>query len=181
MSLDPPDPRRPSLVRQLLVRARSGTRAPAERARQGATIEESRWPAFALAGLLTLAPLLTIGGAAVAERRTRAQIDGLAHEVEPKLLAGGQANTARARLRTLLATPTLGTTLDGLARALPSDAALASAERAADGRLRVEVAAPDPDRLRAALRRDPATSRLRDTGQQRGEGAMVVTLEERAP
>ena len=182
MPLAPPDPPRPSLVRQLLEHARAGRPRPAKSAPRTSNRRSAgpSWPPFALAGLLTLAPLLTIGGAAIAERRTRAQIEGLAQEAEPKLAAARELDLAQVRLRGLLAMPTVGTSVNALARALPGDAALASVGRAANGTLAIEVAAPDPDRLRAALRRDPATSRLRDTGQRRGDGAMLVTLEERA-
>ncbi|HWK35526.1 MAG TPA: hypothetical protein VNR91_04620, partial [Sphingomonas sp.] len=95
-----------------------------------------------------------------------------------KLAAADERAAARATLAPLLARPTLGATLEGMARILPAESHLVRAERGADGRLAIDVAAPDPDRLRAVLRRDPVTQGLRDTGQRRGDGAMIVTLED---
>ncbi|MEI9851845.1 MAG: hypothetical protein WDN24_14570 [Sphingomonas sp.] len=76
--------------------------------------------------------------------------------------------------------PTIGATLDALARALPPEASLIRAGRDAQGLLTVEVAAPDPDQLRAAIRRDPLLAALRDTGQRQQEATMIVTMRERA-
>lgn len=183
MPPDVPDANRPSLVRQLLrgIGARTGSsrtrRAGTERAKATVAPTGRPWAPILLATLLALAPLLTIAGAAVAERRTRAQIAGLQREAEPILRAAEDVQAGRSRLRTLIGRPTLGRTLDALARALPSEATLVRTERRQDGALRIEVAAPDPDRLRAALRRDAATASLRDAGQRRGEGVMIVTFE----
>ena len=52
------------------------------------------------------------------------------------------------------------------------------AERGRDGLLEIDVSAPDPDKLRAALRAEPALARLRDAGQQRGELMMTVSFKE---
>jgi hypothetical protein len=136
--------------------------------------------AAAVALLLALAPLLTIAGAYATARSIRGETAALAREAEPKLAAAREAEAGRTALRQLLATPTLGATLDGLARALPPESLVTSAERRADTTLTVEVATADPDRLRASLRRDPATAGLRDVGQRRGESTMLVMLEERA-
>lgn len=136
--------------------------------------------AMAVALLLALGPILTIAGAYATARGIRAETAALAREAAPKLAAAREAEDARTELRALLATPTLGATLDGLARALPVEATATSAERRADGTLTVEVATADPDRLRAALRRDSATAGLRDAGQRRGDSAMLVMLEGRA-
>lgn len=135
--------------------------------------------AAAVALLIALAPLLTIAGAYATARSIRAEAAAIAREAEPRLAATREAEAGRTALRKLLATPTLGATLDGLARTLPPESTVTSAERRADATLAVEVATADPDRLRTALRRDPATVGLRDAGQQRGESAMLVMLEGR--
>jgi hypothetical protein len=86
---------------------------------------------------------------------------------------------ARKRLQIVLAQPGIGATLAGLARALPSESIVRRVARDEGGVLTVEVATSDPDRLRAALRRDPVTSRLRDVAQQGGLAGLIVTLEAR--
>ena len=45
------------------------------------------------------------------------------------------------------------------------------------GRLALEIATADPDRLRTALRRVPTLARLRNTGQRQADAAMIVLLE----
>ena len=137
----------------------------------------SWWPAVALAVLIAGGPGVTIVAAALLADRVRSETFALEREEAPRLAAVRVQEAARAELRPLLARPGMITMLDGLARALPQDASVASASADAGGALRVEVLAPDPDRLRAALRRDPATAGLRNTGQRRGDGGMLVALE----
>jgi hypothetical protein len=131
--------------------------------------------AVAIGTLIVAGPLLTIVGARVIEDRVQAET--MALERSPAVVATRAAEARRGVLRTLLSRPGLAATLDGIARVFPPEASLTFAERDERGVLRIEVAAPDPDRLRAALRREPATASLRDAGQRRGEGAMLVTLE----
>lgn len=132
----------------------------------------------AVAVLLAAAPALTWAGALWTEAHVRRDIAAIERTAAPRLATVAATRQARQELATILDTPGVAATLDGLATALPTGATLRSAGRAADHRLAVEVAAPDPDRLRAALRRAPQTARLRDTGQRRGDGAMLVALEE---
>lgn len=130
----------------------------------------------AIAGLLALVPLaviaiatlLAIGTEDRTAARTRTEAVALARIAEAQ------------RLRTVLRRPTVGATLEALARALPAEARLRRVARNADGALVVEVATADPDRLRAALRREPLTAGLRDVGQQGGPGGLLVTLEDRS-
>lgn len=136
------------------------------------------WRAAAgVALLLALAPLLTQAAAWWSERRVVGEIAALSRTAAPQLAAAREHAAARATLDALLARPTLGSTIEALARVLPAEASVARAGWV-DGRLAIEVAAPDPDRLRAALRRDPTTVGLRDAGQRQGDGAMLVALEE---
>ena len=85
---------------------------------------------------------------------------------------------ARAELGRAAARPAIGVTLDALAGALPPDAALARVERTRQGMLELDIATPDPDALRAAVRRVPEFARLRDTSQRRTDAAMIVSMRE---
>ena len=144
----------------------------------GRTGSRGGWRAgIGVAMLLALAPLLTLAGAWWNERQVRGETAALARAAAPQLAAAREREAARAMLAALLARPNLGVTIESLARVLPAEATLAKAEWS-EGRLAIEVAAPDPDRLRAALRRDPTTAGLRDAGQRQGDGAMLVALEE---
>lgn len=126
--------------------------------------------------LLAAGPLLTIGGAAVLRADARAEARRLDATAAPRAAAARASAEARAALAPVLARPSIGQTLEALARALPEEARLARAERTAQGALEVDIAAPDPDAVRAALRRDPALAGLRDVTQRRGEGAMIATF-----
>lgn len=132
----------------------------------------------AVALLLAAAPAVTWAGARWTEARVRRDIAALERTARPRIAAIAAIREARQQLDAVLDTAGVAATLDGLAGALPAGATVTRAGRGADHRLSVEVAAPDPDRLRAALRRAPATARLRDTGQRGGDGAMLVALEE---
>lgn len=138
----------------------------------------SRAAGAGVALLLMLAPVATITGARLMADRAATRAAALEARAQPAMAAGERAERARDLLRGAIARPGVGVTLDGLARALPPEATLVSATRDPTGALTIEVAAIDPDRLRAALRRDPATAGLRDAGQQRGAGGMTVTLVE---
>ncbi len=134
--------------------------------------------ALLTAALIVAGPLATLAGAHWLTRETRRETAALAAQAAPLVAT----RTARERARALLAAswsnPTLGTTIEAVARVLPPEASLLRTERLADGRLVLEVAAPDPDRLAAALRREPALAGLRATAQLPGDGAMRVTLEQ---
>lgn len=137
-----------------------------------------RRAAIVVAVLLTLAPLATLLGAKLMTAGIRNDMALLAQAQGARIAAAEAQQAQRRVLAKLLDRPTLGTTLEGLARALPRDTLLVRAGRDDDGRLRIEASAADPDRLRAALRRDPATARLRDAGQRRGDAALVVAMAE---
>ena len=137
--------------------------------------------AAAIAVLIALGPLATIAGAewlAAHERRETVQ---LRNQLEPRLAAQRGASDARAEMAGTVQRPALGTTLEALARGLPADATLARVERTAKGALELDVIAADPDKLRAALRRDPALARFRDTSQRQIDATMVVSLREERP
>lgn len=173
-------PIRPSLFDRAVGaarRERAPTPTPAPRKPRPAIDRES----LLLAAAILATPLLTWAGAAVLT--TRAQDEGatIARAAEPQVARQATAQRARALLTPAWRTPTLGATLESIARALPSDAALLRAERDGAGNLSIEVAAPDPDRVVAALRRDSVLAGLRATAQARadGDGRMHVTLEQR--
>ncbi|WP_326525687.1 hypothetical protein [Sphingomonas sp.] len=133
---------------------------------------------IAVALLLAAAPLVVWAGARWTQAGVVRDAAAIRATAAPRLALIDARGQAHAELDALFDRPGVAATLDALARALPSGAMLVRAGRGADGRLAAEVSAADPDRLRAALRRHPATQRLRDTGQRRGDAAMLVTLEE---
>jgi hypothetical protein len=167
--LTEPTPQTPSLAERVFARLRrSGGDFPAG----------GGWRfGVALAVLLAAGPVATLVGARIAENRALAAGAALTRTAAPRLEEARAHMAARDTLAPLLSRPTLGATLEGLARALPPENSLVRAERGEDGRLSIDVASPDPDPLRAALRREPVTQGLRDAGQRGGDGAMVVTFE----
>lgn len=140
---------------------------------RSATPATYRWPA-AFALLLAAGPALTWAGATLAEHRIRVQTAALASQAEPRLARTRGDAATRAAWAPLLDRPGVGALLERLAAALPADDRLASVSD--DGTLEVAVLSADPDALRAALRRDPLLAQLRETGQQRGDAAIRVTL-----
>ena len=142
-------------------------------AARGLRFDRSMRLALAIALLLAAAPALTLAGARMLEGRVRADIAARARD------AADSRNGAGTSLARLVARPGVGGTVEALARAMPEDARLVSVERDASGGLRVELAAPDPDRVRAALRASPDTRAVRDAGQRGADGAMIVAFEDR--
>lgn len=136
------------------------------------------WIAGAVAALIAAGPLATILGANLLAGGIGKDVQHLREQAAPRAAAAQAAAKERAALVALLRQPGVGASLEALARALPADAALVRVERNAAGLLEVDLTAPDPDRLRAALHREPALARLRDTGQQQGELAMTISLRE---
>ncbi|KQM87572.1 hypothetical protein ASE67_07730 [Sphingomonas sp. Leaf23] len=128
-----------------------------------------------LAAAILATPLLTWGGAAVLTARAQEEGRAIAHRAAPRIAEQAAAQRARVLLQQAWRLPTLGTTLEATARALPKDAALLRVERDGAGQMSMQVVAPDPDRVVAAL---PG---LRATAQARtdGDGRMRVTLEQR--
>lgn len=137
------------------------------------------------AALLALAivatPLVTLAGATLLTARVRDEAAVLSRSAAPIVADRRAGQQARALLGLAWGQPTLGTTVEAIARALPQDAALLRAERSAAGTVSVELLAPDPDRVLASLRRDPVLASLRATAQARadGDGRMRITLEQR--
>lgn len=132
--------------------------------------------AAGLAALIALGPLATIVGAGLIERGAQAEAARLAAQAAPRLKAEARALDARAVLRDAARDSGVAVWLDRLAVAIPADARVARMGKAADGGLEIEIIAPDPDLLRAALRRDPALAGLRETGQRRAGAMIAVTL-----
>uniref|UniRef100_UPI0013DE5265 hypothetical protein n=1 Tax=Sphingomonas sp. 2R-10 TaxID=3045148 RepID=UPI0013DE5265 len=138
--------------------------------------------AAALVALAIVAtPLATLGGATLLTARVRDDAAALNRRAAPRAADHGTRQRARALLATAWRQPALGTTVEAIARALPPDAALLRAERSGAGAVSFELLAPDPDRVLAALRRDPVLAGLRATAQARadGDGRMRITLEQR--
>jgi len=179
-------PPSPSLVDRLLAAAR---RKKTRRPQPPRPVPEPGMPVarrraidrigLAMAVMIVAMPVATWIGAtriAARDRAATAQIVATAAPIEA-------ARAGHDRARTLLTAtwrgPTAGMVVEALARSLPPEAALLRVDRAPTGALSVEVAAPDPDRLMAALRREPALTALHATGQVQGDGAMRVTLETR--
>jgi hypothetical protein len=132
--------------------------------------------AASLAALIALGPLVTIVGAGLLERNARAEAARLGAQAAPRLKAEAQARDARTALRGAVRDAGVAVWLDRLAAAIPADARVARMARAADGAIEIEITAPDPDLLRTALRRDPALTGFRETGQRRAGAMIAVTL-----
>lgn len=141
---------------------------------EGAKVDWRR--AGGLAALIALGPLLTIVGAAVIERGARTEAAHLTAQATPRLQAEARAQAARAALREAARYPGVAILLNQVAAAIPADARVARMGKAADGAMEIEITAPDPDLLRAALRRDPALAGFRETGQRRAGAMIAVTL-----
>lgn len=176
MQLGTPDPEPappPSLAQRLAAFAK---RAPIA----AGTPRAEKWPEGSIAALVALliaaGPLLTIAGAKLLAAQERGAAAQLAAEAAPRIEAARAAEAARSQIDSVLRRMTLGATLEALARTLPADATLVRAARSIEGVLEIDVAAADPDRLRAALRRAPAFARLRNTGQREADGRMIVTF-----
>lgn len=137
--------------------------------------------ALALAGLVALGPLVTIVWAKGLRDGIEAENRVLAAQLQTRMAPQVARDAAAAELRDAVRQPALVATLERLARTLPDDARLVSAERDASGALKVEISTSDPDLLRGALRRDPLFAGLREVGQRRTPDArVVVTLRTRA-
>ena len=132
--------------------------------------------AAGLAALIALGPLVTIVGAGLIERSARAEAAALTAQAAPRLKAEAQARNARAVLRETVRDAGVAVWFDRLAAVIPADARVARMGKAADGAMEIEITAPDPDLLRAALRRDPALAGFRETGQRRAGAMIAVTL-----
>ena len=172
MQISNPEPAAPapSLADRLAAFARRDAR-PA-----GAAHWSDGSIAALVAALIIAGPLLTIAGAKLLAGQQRAAAARLADEAAPRIEAGRTAAEARAQIDAVLRGRPLGATIEALARALPAEATLVRAGRTAQGVLEIEVAAPDPDKLRAALRRAPAFARLRNPGQRQADAKMIVTF-----
>ena len=136
--------------------------------------------ASGIAGLIAAGPLVTIAGAWLITGSIRSEVNRLEEQAAPRAAAAKTAAQDRALLVAMIRRPGLGATAEALARALPVDAVLLRAERDRSGLLEIDIGAPDPDKLRAALRAEPALARLRDAGQQRGDLMMTVSFKEQA-
>ncbi|AQR73581.1 hypothetical protein [Sphingomonas sp. LM7] len=178
MQLGSPDPEptapAPSLAHRLVAFAK---RRPAV-----AAVPEgvAKWPEGSVAALVAVliaaGPLTTIAGAKLLAAQQRAAAADLAGDASPRIEAARTADEARGQIDAVLRRMPLGATLEALARALPTDATLVRVQRSAQGVLEIDVAAADPDRLRAAMRRAPALARLRNTGQRQADARMIVTF-----
>ncbi|MGK6355985.1 hypothetical protein ACMGDH_12285 [Sphingomonas sp. DT-207] len=165
-----------SLAERLVQRAR--TRA----ARAPTTAPPADWRvALAIAGLILSAPLLTIVGAKLLTGGAEREASALSTQLAPRIAAQREAEAAHQRLADALRGPGPSGTIEALARTLPAEAKIARLAREPGGAIDLEVAAPDPDRLRSALRRAPEFARVRDAGQRAGDGEMISRFRIAAP
>jgi len=164
-----------SLADRLGVALRRSGRAPSPQR----TLPARRdWRDAALLALaIAAAPLLVWAGTATFAARIEAATADARAALAPEIARRAAMRAGHAELARIAAQPGAAATLEHFAAALPEDAMLVSVRRGPDG-LEAEIATPDPDRLRTALRGVPALSRLRETGQARGEATMRVTLAE---
>jgi hypothetical protein len=159
--------RAPSLVSRLAERLR----------RPSALGTAAGWQVpLAVASLLAAGPLLTMLGAALLATAADRDAARLREQVRPQAEAQARRVAARELLSEVIARPTLGATLESVARVIPADVTLVRAAHDATGGLTLDFAAPDPDRLRQALRRAPELRAVRNIGQRQGDGAMIVSF-----
>lgn len=148
-------------------RRRVSTRAPASRA--------DRIKAGSLFALLIAGPLASI----VINHSIAAQSQGEIAQAQarqtPVETAAARVRMGRDVLAAAFARPAPVAVLTRLAQLLPGDARVARIGQR-EGALQAEIATSDPDRLRAALRRDPVLKGLRETGQRQGDGVIVVAF-----
>lgn len=144
--------------------------------RAEASARAGRRVAVAMALLIAAGPLVTLLGAEMLAARAHADAARIAARLAPRMAAERTARQAREAMAAALARPMLGATLETIARALPANAVLVRAERMPDGALELEIAAPDPDQLRPALRALPGIGAFRDTGQRQGDSGMIATF-----
>jgi hypothetical protein len=169
-------PTSPSLVSQL---------APALRRRWNARVpSEAGWwkRALLILAATPLASAATIEAAALIQQIRNARFE---HVLAPQLERQEKVlafNLARARIEPLVTGPTISDVAERLAVRLPDDARLQLLQRDGQGRIRIEIDCPDPDRLRDALAPDALLGRWQMTGQgvTSGEG-LRVTLASPAP
>jgi hypothetical protein len=172
----------------------AGTRPPsslAERLMQRARTRRAGGPentsptdwriALTIAGLIVSAPLLTIAGAKLLTGAAEREAAALRDHLAPRIAAQREAEAAHQRLGDALRRPGPGAIVETLARMLPAEAKVARLAREPGGAIDLEIAAPDPDRLRSALRRIPEFARVRDVGQRAGDGEMVSRFRIAAP
>lgn len=136
--------------------------------------------AAVVGGLIAAGPIATWAGAVWLRARIGSADTAAARAYAPRVAARNRREAARRMLADAARRPSMGATLEALARVLPTEAALLRAGRGSDGRLEIVIATADPDALRAAVRRDPALGGLRDTDQERVDGGMHITLRDMA-
>ncbi len=168
------EPRGRSLAGGLRAAARGWLeRRPAS---PGVPLGGGRRVAVAVALLIAAGPLVTLLGADLLAGRARSDAARLSAGLAPRMAAEHGAEQARVQMGAAIARPMLGSTLEAVARALPANAAVVRAERMRDGALELEIATPDPDQLRPALRSLPRIGTFRNTGQRRGDTGMVASF-----
>lgn len=156
------------MVRRLAARA---PRAPRQ---AGGPVD---WRlAAGLAAVIALGPLMTIAGAGLLEWRAQAEATRFTAQAAPRLKVEARAQAARASLRDAARDAGVAAWADRVATAIPAEARVARMSKAADGAMEMEITAPDPDLLRAALRRDPVLAGFRESGQRRAGAMIAVTL-----
>lgn len=171
-------PIRPSLFDRAVAATRSSPMAQPAPARPRPPRPPLDRAALALAAAIVATPLVTLVGALLLTAQVRDDTAALARAAAPVVAARRDHDRAVALLRAAWTAPPLGATIEAAARVLPPDAALLRVERGATGAITLDIAAPDPDRAIAALRRDPLFATLRAAAQTRGDdGRMRVTLE----
>lgn len=184
MSDAPPAPDAPSLADRIAASARGSRRrephtASAPASRPAADPRGDRRFGIALALLLPAAPIATWGAAAVAERRVEAAAAAIRRDAADRLAAHHAAAQDAAAWSAAGAGRSLAEVANGFARALSGEDRLATLAIDGEGVLTAEVATRDPDALRSALRREPTLADLRDAGQRRGDGTLLVRLRAR--
>lgn len=174
MDAGSPDPEAPPPAADSLSHRLAG-------ALSGLRLPGGSWSvAAAFGALIAAGPLLSLVGADMLAAHERSASLALQEKLAPRLQAEAAARTARTALANAAGRASAGETLEILAGVLPPEASLTRIERTPDGGLEFDVAGGDPDGLRAAIRRAPEFSGMRNISQRRTDAAMIVSMREDA-
>jgi len=142
------------------------------------TFSMPRRPAMLAIGLLASMPFTVAVGSWSLATLAATQNERLANaSASSRIGRPFLSDSARRDLAGRMSRRTVSEIAARLFAVLPQNASINGVSSDADGRLKIEIDTPDPDRLRIALAVDPLLTTLSEEGQLRtDDGAIRVTL-----